>query len=62
VRDQVSHGATYGDAAIFLLSFAELHPWRFLLTMLPTLGLGLLVCVVGAKVLVLGPVTNHLRV
>jgi hypothetical protein len=58
---QPTQGATYGDAAIFLVSFAETHPWRFLLTMLPTLSLGLLVFVVGAKVLVLGPVTDHLR-
>ncbi len=52
-------GATMGDFGIALEKFAEHHPWRFLLTVPVTLGLAMVIAVIGLKVVVLGPLTNH---
>ncbi len=51
------HGATYGDALIVLIGFAEHHPWCFLLTIPTTLGLALVIMVLVLKVVVIGPIS-----
>jgi len=51
-----THGATYGDALIVLIGFAERHPWRFLLTIPITLGLALVFMVLMLKIVVIGPI------
>jgi hypothetical protein len=55
-------GATWGDAGIALIQFAERHPYRFLLTFPLTLGLSLVIAVLALKIVVLGPLTNHMDV
>ena len=52
-------GATNGDAVIAVTTFAETHPYRFLLTVPLTFGLGLVIMVVVLKIVVLGPLTSH---
>ena len=48
-------GATYGDALVALIEFAERSPWRFLITVPVTLGLVLVFVLVALKLGVLGP-------
>ena len=52
-------GATYGDAIIFTVRFAERHPWRFLLTIPLTLGIGLTIMLLVLKFGVIGAVQAH---
>jgi hypothetical protein len=52
-------GATWADAIIAGLQFAEHHPYRYLLTVPVTMVLALLAAAFVLKILVLGPITNH---
>lgn len=54
-------GATYGDAIIFTVKFAEQHPYRFLLTVPLTLALALGFAVFITKYVVVGPLIDHKR-
>ena len=55
----VQTGATYGDAFVRLIDFAENDRWTFVLTVPLTLGLALVIAVVVLKVVVIGPLTNQ---
>jgi hypothetical protein len=52
-------GATYGDAIIFALTFAENHPYRFLLKVPLSLGFAVFFSVFTLKIAVLGPLMGY---
>ena len=52
-------GATYADAIIAAIEFAKDHPWRFLLTMPISIGLGLVIMVLVLRILVIGPINSY---
>ena len=52
-------GATYGDAIIAALGFAERHPWRFLLTVPFTLCVAGWVILILFRIVLIGPVSRH---
>ena len=52
-------GATYGDAIICAINFAEKHPYRFILTVPCTLAIGLAFAVFISKYVVAGQIIHH---
>jgi hypothetical protein len=52
-------GATWADAVIAGLQFAEHHPYRYLLTVPLTLAIAFVAAAFVFKIVVLGPITNH---
>jgi hypothetical protein len=52
-------GATWADAIIAGLQFAEHHPYRYLLTVPVTMAVAFVAAAFVLKIVVLGPITNH---
>ncbi len=54
-----TYGATWGDAMIKLIEFAQADPVKFLTVTLPLLAVGLLVAYFVYVVFIVGPVKKH---
>jgi hypothetical protein len=55
------HGATLGDAAIALITFAQTKPRLFILTVPVTAALALVFCVLILRIVVIGPLSRNQR-